>query len=256
MDQTIVFSDADIALFCDATLDNNAIHNPEFMRSIGKYAIVPGMMTLLSAVAIEPEFLKNASSIKAYFSSMLNSGEEVSIGTKAVANDEIVLYAYRGQDNLLKRDDAYSRIERGKIRIGESFKGVERKFIAVQEQIDSFSGVINARSDIARFLFAIAYSSKALLDSLSLPQTEDEENVKKRMKGRLPAYNSLSIGINSMAVSGHEFVYKTSGETEGKRDLTCQVNCWNNGKVLYTATYTASAMLEGALMKFAKDINP
>jgi hypothetical protein len=69
------FTADDISEFCRVTEDNNLIHNPEYMHSQGKRAIVPGMLSFAAAAFGAGDFINSANYIRVLFSGPLFENE-------------------------------------------------------------------------------------------------------------------------------------------------------------------------------------
>ncbi|MBI2133167.1 MaoC family dehydratase [Candidatus Woesearchaeota archaeon] len=253
MGTDVVFSDSDIEHFCGATGDTNALHNSAFMRQHGKLAFVPGMMTLLYAVNLASTFLTDGCNLYAHFGSPLFSGEKAVIYAKTFSPGEYRLYAMSGGSDLLSSNSGYSgiMIERKE---HVEVQGIERKLAVSQSQLIDFSVPIRVGNNVSNLLFAVAYSSRALLEGLMNPKGEGEENVHEWMEGRLPVYASLSLQVERILIPKGELAYVTNAEASGKRDLVCRVSCSHAGNRIYTATYAAKAIAERTIIGMARNI--
>ncbi len=259
-----IFSDEEIVEFCRATRDTNEIHDPEFMKKLGKRVIVPGMFALSYTANLSAPFLKfRASYIKILFSSLLSSGDFVTLTADPVPGDpdEIRLSAINHKDTLTSKDE----ITRISSKIPENFKdypGILRKLEAAPEQIEVFRHLIHAGDpDIAYFLFAVAFASQVLLVSIAEASTEVEKEIDTVINGNSrisPFYHSLEIIIPQ------EFPkYDPSGifnyfihferEKAGKL-YTAYVRCESGNHLMFRSRYRLMGISDLVILRMAKDI--
>gem|GEM_PF-6283746 len=213
LERAAVFTDSSIADFCRVTGDTNPIHDPVAMAAVGKLAIVPGMYTFLSAVALAGDELRQSRRATAYFGSPVSAGEELLFRTSPCDEPlEVRLSAYRREadgketDVLRSNPGSYSSIRK-------NTSGallplcVQRRTVSFDRQdVGQFGQLIGSNGDdITGFLFAIALSSYALFQSVQSPNTENEAEVSlsSRISGShvLPVYESLDIHLMSHFMS-------------------------------------------------------
>ncbi len=277
------FSDKEISDFCTVTKDNNDIHNPQFMGKKSKLAIVPGMMILSQVLDLPLAYDQNFNLMEIYFSSPLSSGETVEFSYDAINQTEgIILNARRNGNNLLAKLDPTTKKEIGDSKLlttnpehlqnigyplrfdlsdGKEKDSTEAAPNIVnfeRENIEDFGKIVSSNSDITDTLFAIAMSSRALIDSFAYPVSRNENKAKEeiaKIKGKvLPVYQSLRIflpeGIQDLRGGKLEFYNDVNVK---KRDITFDLKCQNDGRTLYFAQYSLKAMTERVLIRYAKD---
>lgn len=240
MDRAAVFTDSGIADFCRVTGDTNPIHDPAAMAARGKLAIVPGMYTFLSAVALAGDELRQSRRATAYFGSPVIAGEELLF--RAAPGDEpleVRLSAYRreadGQetDVLRSRQGSYSSIRKNTS--GALLPlDVQRRTVSFdRHEVARFGQLIGSNGDdITGFLFAVALSSYALFQSVQSPnpENETEASLSRRIASSqvLPVYESLDIHLYRQfhgIDASRPLDFATSAETHGRRDVTFYVMC-------------------------------
>ncbi|MBI2667703.1 hypothetical protein HYX17_02935 [Candidatus Woesearchaeota archaeon] len=262
MRTNIVFDDLTISDFCRVTLDGNQLHNPEFMKENGKLAIVPGMLPFTYAVNLARSFLLDANIIEVYFSSFLSSHNPLDIEIKEnISNplERIISANSNGQDIFSNKKD-YTRL----LRTDEPIKdvmigGSNLELKLTKEQLKRFSELIKSEDDyISRFLFAIAYSSFALLKSLTEPQNQKETDISREFNesDSLPVYSSLRIYIPDgiKRINPAKCIrYRTNLDKEGKRGIFFKIMCEQNN-LIYYADYKLNIIPRKIIMRMAKPL--
>ena len=259
----VIFKDSEIIAFCEATKDTNEIHDPEFMRKIGKRAIVPGMMAFSNTVNLSSDFLKTqADSIKVLFNSLLSSGDFVTLtATPNPVNPfEIRLSAYNHMDTLTTKDD-YTRIFKSGRSFEINFIGIVRKLPVEHSQIECFTRLTGASDcQVSNFLFAVAYASRALFDSIDHPETETEKEIDElinRNSKVSPFYQSLEIYIPTPFP-----VMETKGFLDYRihfvREKICKlytayICCEQNDRVIYHSIYKLVGIPDSIILRMAKE---
>jgi hypothetical protein len=262
----VIFSDTEIVEFCNATKDTNELHNPEFMGKMGKRVIVPGMFALSRTVNLSAGFLKSHSNvIKVIFNSLLSSGDFVTLCTIPNPEDpsEVRLSAINHKDTLASRDE-YARLFRSDRKFENFIEGIHHKIEVDSHQVECFKGLIGASDqDVANFLFAVSYTSKALLNAIDHPETEVEKEIDgviNRNSKTSPFYQSLEIHIPSpfpVFTIGSAIDYYIHYEREIACKLyTAHVRCEIDGKIIFYSQYKMGGIPDQVILRMAKDAHP
>jgi hypothetical protein len=260
----IIFRDSEIVDFCKATKDTNEIHVPQFMATIGKRAIVPGMFALSCTCSLSSDFLKTrANRIRVLFNSLLSSGDFVTLKTEETPGipDEVRLSAINHKDTLTSKDD-YTRMYHRDEPLETRQQGILRALPVEPWQVDIFSRLITATDpDVANFLFAVSYASQALLMSIRKPLTEVESEIDTLINGDAkvsPFYQTLEISIPTAFPSfkpGKTLDYFIHLEREKAFKLyTAHVRCENEGEVIFYSRYTLVGIPDMIILRMAKEI--
>lgn len=261
----VIFRDAQIIDFCVTTRDTNEIHNPEFMKALGKRVIVPGMLALSSTINLSAEFLKNGgNSILIYFNSLLSSGDFVTLGNTVNPDDphELRLSAINHKDTLSTNEE-YSRIFRRSGDFNLIYPGIRRSLSIEPSMVSRFSGLtMGTDTDICRFLFAVAYTSQALLKSIVEPETEVEREIGRvisRANQVSPFYHSLEIQIPApfpqFDPQGElDYFIHFTREKPGKL-YTAHVRCEHLGRLIFHSRYKMIGIPDRMIYRMAKDIS-
>jgi hypothetical protein len=258
-----IFKDSEIVEFCQATKDTNEIHDPDFMGSIGKRVIVPGMFALSCTAGLSSDFLKSqANSMKVLFNSLLSSGEFVTLS--AIPNPdnpfEVRLSAFNHKDTLSSKEE-YTRIFRSDHSPESGFEGIVCKLPLERAQIESFTHVTGATDpDIANFLFAVSYASRALQCCIDHHVTEVEKEIDElinRNNKISPFYQSLEIHIPApfpMIETKGSLDYRIRFEREKIWKIyIAHVRCEQNGNVIYQSHYKLVGIPDNIILRMAKE---
>jgi hypothetical protein len=261
--QKVIFSDTEIVEFCEATKDTNELHNPAFMGKLGKRVIVPGMFALSRTVNLSADFLKtNTNIIKLIFNSLLSSGDFVTLCTIPDPDDKfrLRLSAINHKDTLASNDD-YARMLWGDAVFANFIEGIRHSIGIEPWQIESFKRLIGATDkDVANFLFAVSYTSKALINSIDNPQTEVEIEIDRlinRNSKVSPFYQSLEIHIPDtfpvfMPGKAIDYFIHYEREVPNKRYLA-HVRCEIDGITIFHSQYRMGGIPDIVILRMAKD---
>jgi hypothetical protein len=262
----VIFSDSEITEFCKSTKDTNELHNPEFMGKMGKRVIVPGMFALSRTVILSADLLKSrANVIKVLFNSLLSSGDFVTLCTIPDPEDpyEVRLSAINHKDTLASKDE-YSRMFRSERKFENFIEGILHRMDLDIQQIECFKRLIGANDpDVANFLFAVSYTSRALLNAINYPGTEIEKEIDgviNRNNKVSPFYQSLEIHIPSpfpIFIPGSPIDYFIHYEREIACKLyTAHVRCEIDGKIIFYSQYKMGGIPDLVILRMAKDAHP
>jgi len=265
-EKKVIFTDSEIVEFCKATKDTNELHNPEFMGKMGKRIIVPGMFALSRTVNLSAGLLKSqANVIKVIFNSLLSAGDFVTLCTIPDPADpfEVRLSAINHKDTLASKDD-YARMFKGERKFDNFIEGIHRRLDMETQQIECFKRLIGANDlDVANFLFAFAYTSRALLDAIDYPETEIEKEIDgviNKNSNVSPFYQSLELHIPSpfpVFNPGSAIDYYIHYEREIACKLyTAHVRCEIDGKVIFYSQYKMGGIPDLVILRMAKDAHP
>ncbi|MCX6243131.1 MAG: MaoC family dehydratase [Bacteroidetes bacterium] len=260
----MIFRDDEIIEFCRATKDTNEIHDPEFMATLGRRVIVPGMFALAQTVNLEAGFLKNhARSLRVLFNSLLSSGDFVTLCSTIPHKDpsEIRLSAINHKDTLTSKDE-YTRLSVKETDFSTGYQGILHRLEVTQEQIRKFSALIGATDpDVVNFLFAVSFASQALLKSIDRPQTgveEEIDNMINKNTGISPFYHTLEIRIPEPfpvfdPVGSLDYYIHFEREKPLKL-YAAYVRCENQGKVIFQSQYKLIGIADRIILRMAKEI--
>ncbi|MCX6248868.1 MAG: MaoC family dehydratase [Bacteroidetes bacterium] len=260
----VIFRDAEIIEFCRATHDTNEIHDPVFMATLGKRVIVPGMFALTQTVSLSAGFLKNhANSLKVLFNSLLSSGDFVTLCTSSPEENpsEVRLSAINCKDTLTSNDE-YTRLSVNETEFKADHKGKLFKLPVTPQQVESFSRLIRSEdSDVAHFLFAVAYASQALLRGINEPGTEVEKEIDEMINKNTaisPFYHTLEIRIPTPFPVFNplgELDYFVHYDREKYWKLYgAYVRCEYRGKLIFLAHYKLVGIADRIILRMAKEI--
>jgi hypothetical protein len=236
------------------------------MGKMGKRVIVPGMFALSRTVNLSSDFLKSqANVIKVIFHSLLSSGDFVTLCTVPNPEDpfEVRLSAINHKDTLASKDD-YARMFRSEKKFENFIEGIRHRIDLDTDQIACFKRLISATDpDVSNFLFAVAYTSRALLDAIDYPETEIEKEIDgviNRNSNVSPFYQSLEIHIPSpfpVFTPGSSIDYFIHYEREIPCKLyTAHVRCEIDGKIIFHSQYKMGGIPDLVILRMAKDAHP
>ncbi len=264
MNRKTIYKDSDIVDFCRATMDTNEIHDPEYMRGLGKRAIVPGMFAFSCTAGLGSAFLRErATYIKVLFNSLLSSGEFVTLQatTDPASPDEMRLSAINHKDTLTSRDE-YTRMERSEMKFRNDFGGILRQLPFGPWQMEVFTR-LSGISDpaVARFLFAVSYASQALHMCIDSPLSEMEQEIGSIVCGdsRIsPFYHTLEIFVPREFPEGefgNTLDYYIHFEREKKYRLySANVRCESGSTLFFHSRYSLMGIRDGIILRMAKDL--
>jgi hypothetical protein len=236
------------------------------MRKIGKRVIVPGMFALSRTINLASDELKyQTNAIRVLFNSLLNSGDFVTLKTYPNPDDpsEIRLSAINHKDTLTSSEE-FTRLYRTMEEFDTTPAGILRRLEIEPGQMETFTRLVGATdTDIAHFLFAIAYASHALLTCINQPQTEVEKEIDGLINGSSkisPFYQSLDIFYPSpfpQFVPVHSIDYYINYIREkALRLYTAHVICVKDETVVFRAEYKMVGIPDRIILRMAKDAHP
>jgi hypothetical protein len=259
----IIFRDQEIIEFCQATQDNNEIHNPEFMRNVGKRVIVPGMYALSHTINLDAGHLKTkVNYIKVLFNSLLSSGDFATLCTIPNLQDpfEVRLSAINHKDTLTSANE-YTRMSFREHGFEEKYQGLLCRLPIEPGQVETFARLVGtADPDVGNFLFAVAYASQALHYRIDNPEMEIEFEIDRVINGNSkisPFYKSLEIEIPSpfpTFIPSASIDYFIHFEREKERKLyTAHLRCECNGLIIFHSRYKLVGISDMIILRMAKD---
>lgn len=260
----IIFTDAGIVEFCKATKDTNELHNPEFMRRMGKRVIVPGMFALSKTISLDTNYLKTqANRIKVLFNTLLSSGDFATLSAEAPdpALNLVRLSAVNHKDTFASSDE-FSKMMRSDVHPEKDFQGILRRLDVDPWQIEAFTKLVGTTDDdFANFQFAVSYASHALLESIDKAETEVEHEIDRLINGEnqvSPFYQSLEIHVPEpfpVFIPVPSLDYHIHFEREKALKLyAAYVRCESNGKLIFRSKYRLSGIPDRIIIRMAKDI--
>jgi hypothetical protein len=266
----VIFTDSEIVDFCKATKDTNELHNPEYMGKMGKRVIVPGMFALSRTINLSSDLLKSqANVIKVMFNSLLSSGDFVTLCTIPDPENlyEVRLSAINHKDTLASKDN-YARLFRSERKFEDFIEGIHHRIDLDIQQVECFKRLISSSDpDVANFLFAVAYTSTALLNAIYYPETEVEKEIDgviNRVTNRnskvSPFYQSLELHVPSpfpVFTPGSHIDYFIHYQREIPCKLyTAHVRCEIDGKIIFHSQYKMGGIPDLVILRMAKDAHP
>jgi len=262
----IIFRDQEIVEFCKATKDTNEIHDPDFMKKMGKRIIVPGMFALSCTLNLEARHLKTrANFIKVLFNSLLSSGDFATLCTALNPNDpyEVRLSAINHKDTLTSKNE-YTRMSRVDSGFDSHFDGIPRRLSLDPKQVQTFKGLVGITDpDISNFLFAVSYASQALLSGIDNPETDVELEIDHLINGNSkisPFYHSLEIQIPQpfpVFTPGNSIDYCIHFERiKADKLYTAHVRCESEGVKIFSSRYKLVGIPDNIIFRMAKDAHP
>ncbi len=260
--KSVNFTDKSIQDFCRITLDDNHIHNPDFMSPMGKQVVVPGMFIFAIAAKLAAAHVSKIRHIHVLFGSMISRGDAVRIGYE-MFEDGIRLLALNGEDCLSIRDEhSVASIYAKEHEISSG--GRIQKLRIEEKQLDKFHHLTGeADKAVNDFLFAVAYASKALNMSIGDPYTETEAEINTLIDTSVnparsaPFYQTLDIHLPEKGVSidSGQIDYAISYIREKKnRSYLAQAHCSQNGQTIYHSVYRMIAIPERLILRMFKDL--
>ena len=264
--QKVIFSDQEIIDFCKATQDTNEIHNPEFMKKMGKRVIVPGMLALSRTLNLEADYLKSkVNCIHVFFNSLLSSGDFATLCTTPVPDSASAmrLSAINHVDTLTTKND-YTKMYWNSKGVGnEVFQGILRSLPIESWQINHFFKLVGSKDHATNnFLFSIAYASQALLKSIDEPESEVELEIGRLINSpsRIsPFCQSLEIFFPHpfpVFNPGNHLDYYTHFEREKPNKLyTAHLRCESGGQLLFHARYKMMGIPDIIILRMAKELH-
>jgi hypothetical protein len=261
----VIFGDAEIVDFCNATRDTNEIHDPAFMAGLGKRVIVPGMLALSYAANLSGDFLKTrANYIKVLFNSLLSSGDFVTLSAEPnpANGEEVRLSAFNHKDTLTSRDE-YTRMSHISEEMPPSPAGIIRRLEVDPRQLEMFCRLVRATDpDLAHFLFSVSYASQALLKSINEAETEVEKEIAALIGGDSkisPFYQSLEIFIPSpfpvFEPRGALDYFIHFERDKPLRLYTAHVRCESGDRVVFYSRYKMVGIPDMIIIRMAKEIH-
>lgn len=263
-ERKVIFTDSEIVAFCRATRDTNVIHDPAFMKEIGKRVIVPGMFALSATAGLTSEYLKERGrSIRVLFNSLLSSGDFATLkaGPAADNPDVVRLFAINHKDTFTTRDE-YTLISPDPLDLPDVPDGILHRLDVDPQQLDDFRRLTQVQDpETGSFLFTVAYASQALLHAIMNPVTEVEWEIDALIHngtGVSPFYHTLEILIpRPFPVFSPEGAidYYVHFEREKKDKLyTAYVRCMAGDTLAYHSRYQMLGINNQIILRMAKEI--
>ncbi|GAB6278816.1 MAG: hypothetical protein STSR0006_08140 [Lentimicrobium sp.] len=261
------FSEQAIVDFCEVTHDHNVVHDPQFMKSQGKKAVVPGMLILSKAIGMAEEIIrKGANTFHLFLNSMVGANEPLTIGYRVLERTPIKaeIIARNSKDTLSHKGNSSIIYKRNQV-INDRPSGQHQSLETKSMQIESFSNQIALKENpLGAILFSIAYASHSLFQAIEKPIS----NIEKEIQGYLnkddqndkqsPFYQSILIHLPDqihVPIGGIPLDYFIHFERikEG-RTYGAQVFCTQNGEEVYSSYYVLTAIPDRLIMRMAPNL--
>lgn len=267
MKQQVVFSESMVVSFCQATADDNPIHDPNYMYAQNKGVVVPGM--LLFSTIINHLYQRTQECYNYYrliFGNVICANEKVDLGyTPNLEKPEHkYLFAINGHDSFSTKLERSVAIKNGK-GLNLLPNGIDRRLSYCSSQLETFRKLTNSvNHSLADFLFTIAYASAALFKSIREPLTEVEEEINRLLDKTVnpdqvsPFYQTLEIyrtRFDSELSNEGTIDYNIRFEREKQNKVyVAHVVCSQNTKVLYHSIYKLVAIPDKLIMRMVKGV--
>ncbi|MCB9000841.1 MAG: hypothetical protein H6537_02570 [Bacteroidales bacterium] len=268
MFKSTFFNTEEIELFCKATADENPIHTSNFMHSIGKQVVVPGMFLfskIINMLFEQTTICFNA--FKVLFGNIVEANEEVELGFEACPNNSSIQYlsAINEHDSFAIKNERSSAFVANNVSKPVLNEGVIRKIKFSGKQKEIFSRLIGCtKNALNDFLFAIAYASPVLLKSIHEPLTDIEREINNLIDktanpgAASPFYQSLEILRSDQSITlpnEGEIDYNIQFEREKyNRTYVANVDCEFDSKTLFQSKYRLIAIPEKLMLRMVKDL--
>ena len=266
--RTHIFDEASIVKFCEATSDTNIIHDPAYMKAIGKEVVVPGMLILSSAIGMAQKLLDmGADTFHLNFHSIISANERIKIGYQIIREHPLLaeITARNSVDALSLKGEPSMVFQRSEIP-GEAPEGIPRILPVNPESVRDFSMVTGLeKHPLGGILFAIAYASQALIRAILEPVSEVEKEIHRLLDKTInpdqvsPFYQSLRIWLlHPMAVllDNEPLNYHIQFQTEKPRKMySALVDCYQKNTRLYFSRYQLIAIPDRLIIRMAKDLD-
>ncbi|HNQ60564.1 MAG TPA: hypothetical protein PK028_08255 [Bacteroidales bacterium] len=261
------FSEQAIIDFCEVTLDHNVVHDPAYMKSQSKKAVVPGMLILSKAIGLAEEIIyKGANTFQLYLNSMVGANEFLTIGYNMIAETPVKaeIVARNSTDALRHRGNPSTIFKRDHDPQFE-YLGNRRHLETDAAQVESFSEIVGLKGKpLGALLFSIAYASHSLFRAIEKPVSRMEREIREylskdaRNDKQSPFYQSISIHLpdNIYVPQGGfplDFLIHFERIKEG-RTYSAQVICTQNDRDIYFSKYVLTAIPDRLIMRMAPNL--
>ncbi len=263
----IIITDEEVALFCEATKDDNVIHKKTYMTPRHKRIVVPGMYLLALASNYSAKFLKErARSVRVVFGSIISTNESICFGQNLCEEEEkLSLSAFGESGDAFSLKNEYSYISAKGEMPAFPAGGTLHSLEVNPQQIRSFTSLTKIEdSVVARFFFSVAYASMALFSAIRNPITETEKEInllldKSRNPAQLsPFYQSLEIFIPQspkILYPKGNIDYQVHLIRKKKHRLyAAHLRCMQSEKLVFQAKYDLIAIPDRLIMRMIKDL--
>jgi hypothetical protein len=263
MENKVLFTDSVVANFCKATVDDNPIHNPEFMYSQNKGVVVPGMLLFSTIVNMLHRKTKEYFNYyKLIFGNVICTNEPIDLGFET-KGEQNYLYAINGHDMFSTKHDrsvVLKNIDPKKPHPG----GIVRAMPFQKTQLDTFRELTNSLNNtLSDFLFTIAYASAALFKAIREPITEVETEINRLLNKAInpervsPFYQTLEIfRVNPHAELTPEGTIEYNirfNREKANKIYVAQVKCMHNSQCFYQSVYRLVAIPDRLIFRMVKD---
>ncbi|PLW79325.1 hypothetical protein C0585_08320 [Candidatus Woesearchaeota archaeon] len=251
----IQYDNRDIISFCISTGDDNSIHDPQYMEPKSKRVIVPGMLTLTDILNNFPTDLKKTRSILANFGYAVSEGDIIRFDDEDISDVEKRIIT-KAHDNP-KKEDTHIFMNREIPEI-EYLGETHKKITFSPHQAELFAKVLGTNiTKESKFLYSLALSSRALLESKEDLKLSDEKKLSDILGNKLPAYQSISINLPKVFPDihlGKQLNYYMSVSSEDEKHFQFDIQCIQGLKEIYNGRYELLAVPEKLVMRMARDL--
>ncbi|MBR9677391.1 MaoC family dehydratase [Candidatus Woesearchaeota archaeon] len=279
------YKNSDILDFCNITGDNHFFHDPEFMKNRGKKPIIPGIQVLLTAIALEEEKLSSnqPAYLEANFGNMLFPGSIIrhqaveghnpgntyftaqTTNTEGPTKDLLT-----SEDKHGNKEKTYLQTNSKLVSIIEDLEGRTHAYLIDRGLEKYFASTLGLKDPkTIRLLYSIALASNAIIntgrdiqndEAIKALRTEDESELAKRLmdtkREPLPAYTSLSLTLPEQDTKPGDdrLVYTVRTEFMPEKTGTFDVQCEQNGNLLFQGTYNITLIPKKVLFRMAEHL--
>ncbi len=261
-----VFTDDEIARFCDLTRDYNEFHNPRFMAAQGKKAIVPGMLTFAYSANLAENSFLTARTLDATMGQTHSSGQKIGFEVKYNPEQVLVTASSEADPNNSRSLAMSPQYEGNKDElqpgIGDELHPdiFDTRISLSDSDVEAYSGLIgNSHPKASGLLYATTSSAGALFQRLRSPKGSLEERIAGMMERKIvPVYNSFEISIpgrTAQLISLNLLYGIRIDETELRNQFNARIECVYGVSSLFTAQFTFRMASQAAIIRMmAQDL--
>ncbi len=258
-----VYTPSEIRTFSESTGDDIILHNPEIMKQRNRYPIVQGLFLLVDLLKLQRRFLiENAALIEMYINGCANPYDELVMGNEKERDGSYRMAVFKGVNDIISLKETHSRMLQidGKETLPSGNGGRQIRLCLDAEKLKKFKELVEINEDsLASLLYAMASSSRALLNCVKEPTSDLEKHVLDLMNSpeqHMPVYTYLSFiipGNGKFVDKDNELGFNIDITQNDERYDLC-LTCKQNERILYTAHHKAVPIKLDVIMRHTKKI--
>jgi hypothetical protein len=262
------FSNADIIAFCQATMDSNVVHSPEYMSIHNKEVVVPGMYLfsfLTSKLIASCSKTTSCNTIEIFLGSLISAGEEVCLMVESALESQIWYLSAINSKDCFRIGENRSSLSFNSSPILKPTPSHIRILPFTNEQLTHFKRLLHTITDEwSDLLFTITYASQALFKAIAEPLDEVENEINRLLDKSKnpdqvsPFYQWLKIEIpeqRNCLNHGKPIEYHISFDREvANRAYIANVECRQDDRLFYHSKYKLIAIPDRLIMRMAKNL--